>query len=158
MPLEIKVEPAARGSKVEIRGVVDETSDFAALADLRDRVELDLSGIRRINSFGARSWMEALRALAKQASLVARRLSPPVVDQLNMITGFLAGARVLSFYAPMTCEHCDHEALHLFDAGEVSDRDGDLPPVKCPECGKTWDLDDIEDQYTLFLREPTVVR
>lgn len=158
MSLEIKVEAAARGSKVVMSGVVDETADFSALEKLGDRVELDLAGVRRINSFGARSWMDALRGLAMRGSLVARRLSPAVVDQLNMITGFLAGARIESFFAQMACEHCDHEGLHLFEAGEVRDRDGDLPPVKCPECGKPWELDDLEDQYTLFLREPTVVR
>jgi anti-anti-sigma regulatory factor len=158
MSLEIKVEAAARGSKVVMSGVVDETADFSALEKLGDRVELDLAGVRRINSFGARAWMDALRALTRRAQVVCRRLSPPVVDQLNMITGFLAGARVLSFHAQMTCEHCDHEGLHLFEAEEVRDRDGDLPPVTCPECGKAWELDDLEDQYTLFLREPTVVR
>lgn len=158
MPLEIKVEPAKRGTKVEMIGVVDETADFAVFDELSVRVEFDLAGVRRINSFGARAWMDALRELASRASVVFCRLSPPVVDQLNMITGFLAGGRVVSFFAPMTCEKCENEVMHLFDAEEVRDRDGDLPPVPCPECSRTMDLDDLEDQYTLFLREPTVVR
>jgi undecaprenyl-phosphate 4-deoxy-4-formamido-L-arabinose transferase len=74
------------------------------------------------------------------------------VHALNMITGFLGRGRVASVYGAMRCAACDAELDHLFDR---TDCDDGLPPVACPRCGSEMELDDAEDQYLLFLREPT---
>ena len=45
--------------------------------------------------------------------------------------------------------------LALFNAREVKSLDGRLPHVECETCGAIMILDDLEEQYLLFIREPT---
>jgi eukaryotic-like serine/threonine-protein kinase len=158
VPLQIEMTPTEHGTRVSIVGIVDEDADLSSLRTLMGKCEVNLAGVRRINSFGARSWMDALRAAAKRAQLVFVECSPPIIDQLNMIRGFLAHGSVRSFYAPMLCERCNHETLHLFDVEACRDNYESLPPVPCSSCGAKMELDDLEDQYLLFIREPTSVR
>lgn len=152
----LKIETRADGDKtlVTIAGVVDENADMRALATLTGRVELDLSGVRRFNSVGVRTWVDALRALSARAQVLYVACSSSVVNQVNMISGFLGGGRIVSFYGAMRCESCDSEVDHLFDRVECEDG---LPPVSCAKCGRELELDEPEDQYLLFLREPTRV-
>jgi anti-anti-sigma regulatory factor len=156
--LKIDIRPSATGTCLAIQGVIDECASFGPFGGLSGRVEIDLKGVRRINSFGARAWMDAIRELAQKARLSFVGCSPQVVDQLNMISGFLAGGSVVSFYAPMRCDGCDTEDLVLVTADACRNHDGFLPAVKCAGCGQRMYLDDVEDQYTLFLREPTRIR
>jgi len=156
--LTIEKTRTAGGTRVTLSGVIDESSRFDALSHLSGRVEINMAKVRRINSFGARAWMDAIRAASKQATISFVECPPPIIDQLNMIQGFLAHCPIRTFFAPMVCEHCEAEELHLFDARACKDRDGRLTPVQCDECGGQMAIDDLEEQYTLFLREPTVVR
>jgi hypothetical protein len=139
---------------VFLSGVVDENADMGALAGLTGRVDVNLKGVRRLNSIGVRHWIDALRALCLRAQVVYVECSVAVIGQLNMISGFLGQGRVASFYAAMRCERCDVDVDQLFERAECDDA---LPPVACARCGATLELDDDEDQYLLFLREPTRV-
>jgi hypothetical protein len=76
-----------------------------------------------------------------------------VVDQINMVAGFAGRGRVVSFYAPMLCESCNHEEDHLFYVSDLRKHDGRLPPLPCPHCGTTMQVDDLEEQYLLFTRD-----
>jgi hypothetical protein len=154
--LRIEVRPSGDVTKVTIAGTVDERADFSALEPVSGRVELNLAEIRRFNSVGVRFWMDAIRGLvARATSLSVHECSRAVIDQLNMIRGFLASGAVRSFHAPMRCEGCDLDVDQLFRTDECKDA---LPPVPCPKCGRPLELDDMEDAYLLFLREPTTIR
>lgn len=154
--VDIQVRRVPDRIQVLISGVVDETADLSELGGLDGRLEFNLAGLERFNSFGVRKWMDAMRALAESSSMTFVECSPTVIDQLNMINGFLASGRVVSFYGDMICDHCDAEATALFRASECRDLDR-LPPVKCDDCGRMMELEAGEDQYLLFLREPTLV-
>jgi len=119
-------------------------------------VRFDLREVRRINSYGCRKWMDAVRALSKHAKVVFVACAPAVVDQLNTTYGFLGTGSVESFVGVMRCERCDKTFDHLFDAKQVLELDK-LPAVRCPTCADPAELDDIEDTYLSFLREPTQV-
>ena len=112
MGLSIEKTRTARGVRLTLSGVIDEGSDFASLDDLSGSVEINMSAIRRINSFGARAWMDAIRDAAKKASLSFVECPPPVIDQLNMIQGFLGHSQVRNFLSPMICDNC--EATSVF--------------------------------------------
>ncbi len=155
MPLDIDVRHRGDKSIVTMVGVIDETAEFELLDELRDRAEFNMKGVRRVNSFGARSWMDVIRALGKKIQLEFVECTSCVIDQLNMLEGFLGHGRVVSFYAAMLCEHCDKGSNHLFIAREVKSLDGRLPRVECETCGALMILDDLEEQYLLFIREPT---
>lgn len=142
-------------TRVTIAGTIDEDADLSPLAQLSGSVELDLAGVRRINSIGIRDWIDAMRALSERCSVSFVRCSRAIVEQLNMIHGFLEHHTVRSFFAPMRCEACDRDVDQLFDRQEVA-KDG-LPEVPCPSCGVPMELDEIEDTYLHFIREPTKV-
>src|SRR5260221_414506 len=137
---------------VSIAGVVDEHADLSALVPLTGRIEINLRGVRRFNSVGVRVWVDAMRGLGQRGQVVFVECSTSVINQLNMITGFLGRGRVASFVAAMRCEACDADVDYLFDRVECDDG---LPVAPCPRCARAMDLDDDEAQYLLFLREPT---
>jgi hypothetical protein len=141
---------------VTISGIVDETANFDALVRLTGRIRIDLSGVVRFNSLGSRNWIDAVRALAAQATITFAACSPAVVHLLNTTYGFLAHSKVESFIGAMLCASCEREFEHVFDTRECVALDG-LPEVRCPLCGGPSTLDDDPEQYLLFLREPTGV-
>lgn len=153
--LHIETRTGANKTSVSISGSIEENADLTALMPLSGTVEINLRGIRRFNSGGVREWINAIRPLSGRAQLLFAECSAPVVHQLNMISGFLGRGRVVSFIGPMRCEACDLDVDHLFEPADCEDL---LPRVPCPRCGRAMELDEAEDQYLLFLREPTSVR
>jgi hypothetical protein len=77
----------------------------------------------------------------------------PVVDQCNMVSGFLGHGALMSFYAPMTCRECDEAVDTLFETAAVRANLGKLPVTPCPRCKRPMEIDDLEDQYLLYVRE-----
>ena len=138
---------------VYLRGVIDENADLAFFGGLHGTVTVNLRAVRRINSYGVRSWIEAIRLLPKDARLSFVECPPPVVDQINMVAGFLGSGEVTSFYAPMACTSCGHEMDALFTVEMCRDVGGRIPPVICPNCKAQMEVDDLEEQYLLFVRE-----
>jgi len=155
MSMDIEVRHLGDKSIVTLTGVIDEGADFEKLAELRGSAEFNMKGVRRVNSFGARSWMDVIRELGTKMQLEFVECTSCIIDQLNMLEGFLGHGRVVSFYASMLCEHCDKGSDHLFVARDVKNLDGRLPRVECETCGGMMILDDLEEQYLLFIREPT---
>jgi len=140
--------------EVTIVGVIDENSDLSPLVRLGERpIRVHLRGVRRVNSFGVRAWMDAIRRVPITAKLTFVHCPPPVVDQCNMVQGFLGHGRIESFYAPMTCAECDEQLDQLFETAACRAIGGKLPPTPCPRCGRPMEVDDLEEQYLLFVRE-----
>jgi len=139
---------------VSMSGVIDENADLALLGTLGARpVRFNMKSVRRINSYGVRSWMEAIRRIPRDAEISFIHCPPPVIDQCNMVAGFLGHGRLLSFYAPMTCTECDEQIDQLFETAACRANGNKLPATPCPRCGRPMEVDDLEDQYLLFVRE-----
>lgn len=139
------------GSDIKLAGVIDEHASLDFFRSLQGRVSVNLREVRRINSVGVRSWMDAVRAIPPGATVELSEARPPIVDQINMVAGFLGRARLLSFYAPMVCPRCDTQTEVLLDV-EACKGDKGLPPKAC-SCGAAMELDDVEEEYMAFLRE-----
>lgn len=148
-----KAEPAEGGRMWRLSGVIDEHADLGFMHELSGNVRLNLKGVRRINSFGVRAWIEAVRRVPEGTKVEFVECPPPVVDQMNMVQGFLGRGLVTSFYAPLVCERCDTEKDHLFQVDECRAAGGKLAAVPCPKCGQPMEVDDLEEQYLLFVRE-----
>lgn len=151
---EIESREHAGKLLLQVSGVIGENADLTLLtgATATD-LEIDMQGVRRVNSFGVRAWIDAVRKIPGTTRLVFVHCPPPVIDQCNMVPGFLGHGTIRSFYAPMTCEDCDEQLEQLFDTARCAARGGTLPAVPCPRCGLDMELDDLEDQYLLFLRD-----
>jgi len=139
---------------VTMQGVVDENADLTPLLQLGTRpIKVHLRGVRRINSFGVRAWMDAIRRVPITTNLAFVHCPPPVVDQCNMVQGFLGHGTLESFYAPMTCAECDEQIDQLFETEVCRANGGKLPVTPCPRCGRPMEVDDLEEQYLLFVRD-----
>ena len=150
----IDVVAAADADEVIIAGVIDENADLSPMVRLGQRpIRVHLRGVRRINSFGVRAWMDAIRRVPITAKLSFVHCPPPVVDQCNMVSGFLGHGRLESFYAPMTCAECDEQIDQLFETAACRANGGKLPVTPCPRCGRPMEVDDLEEQYLLFVRD-----
>ncbi|HET6614015.1 MAG TPA: hypothetical protein VFG83_18575 [Kofleriaceae bacterium] len=144
------------GSRVVVvmAGVIDENADLSPLTSLdTDALELDLKDVQRVNSFGVRAWIAAMSQIPPSVTLELIHCPPAIVDQCNMVAGFLGHGTLKSFYAMMTCSDCDIEKAELFDSKACRLAGGKLSPVACPSCGLPMVLDDIEDYYLTFLRD-----
>jgi hypothetical protein len=150
----IDVEDLGDRARVNISGVIDENADLAPLVAIDGKpVEVNLKGVRRINSFGVRAWIDAVRRISPATAVRFVQAPPPVIDQCNMVSGFLGHGVLVSFFAPMTCEECDEQVEQLFEADRCRALGGKLPATPCPRCGRNMEVDDLEEQYLLFVRE-----
>jgi hypothetical protein len=147
------VEQEDGGRTLLLRGVIDENADLGFFTELHGRIVVNLKAVRRINSYGVRSWIEAIRTVPADAKLDFVECPPPVIDQVNMISGFLGRGAVSSFYAPMACAACGHEMDALLDVETCRRAGSRVPPTDCPRCNATMEVDDLEEQYLLFVRE-----
>ena len=153
-PFTVAVDHQAARDVVTVSGVIDEAADLGPLRALAaPTLELDLRGIQRINSSGVRAWIDFVRAVPATVALRFVRCPPVIIDQCNMVLGFLGHGRLESFYAPLTCRECDEQVEQLFTTAAVKAGCGTLPPTPCPRCRRPMAIDDLEDQYLLFVRD-----
>jgi eukaryotic-like serine/threonine-protein kinase len=145
-----------QGDSLALAGAIDES---AALHDLLarapgGRLVLDLGAVTFINSLGVRDWIR-MQAAAQRTGIAVelRRLSEPLVHQLNMIVAARGAAHVTSFFAPYACDACGREESLLIDAVANHDRllRLDPPPMACPECGAQMAFNDFPERYFSFL-------
>jgi hypothetical protein len=149
----VEASDAEGGKTLRLAGVIDENADLRFFSNLHGDVRLSMRGVRRINSYGVRSWIDAIRKIPADCEIELIECPPPVVDQMNMVAGFLGRGKITSFYAAMVCESCSHEMDQLFTVDACKAAGGKLPAVACPSCGSPMGVDDIEEQYLLFVRE-----
>lgn len=149
---EIKTERVGSKTAVTLAGIIDEGADLDIFAGLHGEVVIDIAGIKRINSFGVRLWVDATRRIPGDAHVSFVRSSPPMVEQMNMIHGFFGRGELVSFFAPMICPACEEMENLLCEVEACRTAGGQLPETKCSECGETMELDDIEEQFLFFLR------
>ena len=153
-PFTIAVDHRIALDVVTLAGVIDEAADLGPLRALvAPTLELDLRGIQRINSSGVRAWIDFVRAVPATVALRFVRCPPAIIDQCNMVLGFLGHGRLESFYAPLTCRECDEQVEQLFTTAAVKAGYGSLPATPCPRCRRPMAIDDLEDQYLLFVRD-----
>ncbi len=139
---------------LQVSGTLDENSDLTPLTQANlPELRLDLSGVRRVNSFGVRAWMTAIREIPSSVPLYYMHCSPPIIDQCNMIMGFRGHAQIVDFYAPLICDDCDVQKSLLFQTSLCVSLGGRLPPFECPECGEPMEIDDLEEHYLHFMQD-----
>jgi anti-anti-sigma regulatory factor len=150
--LTATVEQRRSGARlIKLAGVLDEHNK---LRDLMEKVPagpalINLSGVERINSTGARDWVNWLAGLeARGTKPVLIACSPAVVAQLNRIKNFAGNAVVKSFQVPYHCAACAVDKLHLVHISELDDREGEPPDVSCDSCAAKMQL--VEETTTYF--------
>lgn len=100
---------------LSLRGTVDHAFEGRKIAGsiATKKIILDMREVRRFASWGMSEWMDFLRmSSAKDVYLV--ECSTYAVSQLNLVTGLLGTAKLVSFYASYRCASCAVEDQTLF--------------------------------------------
>ena len=142
------------GLRVTLRGSFDERTDFAGLQIFEEEnVIFDLSGVRRINSWGARQWIMFLRALPAELSYCFVNASSEFIKHCNMVADMLGRGAVLSFVAPYACVSCGHEDERILQVSSISPAVMHEPPeFRCTACGEAERFDEVPQRFFAFLK------
>jgi len=138
------------GSRIALEGAIDDQANLVDLVERasKQRLVLDLGGVRFINSIGVREWIRLLTAAAKQnISLALHRVAVVMVHQLNLVPA-TRGGTIISFMAPYICEECDAEVD--FELTPAEAKAG--PQKTCRECKNPMVLRDPAEIYFAFLQ------
>jgi ABC-type transporter Mla MlaB component len=151
--MQASIQRGQARTHLSLEGDLTEHFDFIPLlSELGSAIEVDLFGVRRINSAGVRQWIRFVSALAGGRDVVLVRCPAAFVWQASMIGNFLGCATVRSFYAPYICPRCDATRSVLV---EVASLDGDgptLPEVRCDACAEAMESDVVQEVFLGFLR------
>ncbi|MEX0797889.1 MAG: hypothetical protein WEB87_04715 [Bacteriovoracaceae bacterium] len=149
----LKIEVERKPSEVEVvfEGQIDEDADFSSLSGLEAQVMVfNLEKVSLINSCGIREWVEFQKKLPKETKLVYRKCPQVIVEQLNIVKGFIRDNSLIeSFFAPYYNEARDQEVKVLLTPSQV--KEGKAPVIK-DEDGSELEFDEIEMQYFSFLK------
>ena len=146
------IEVVGDVTRIRMVGEITEASDFLSLLDgLPERGVIDLEGVRRINSAGAREWVNFTEGLQKRGrSVTLDRCSVAFVHQMNLISNFRGHSKVLSCLAPYFCGKCNKEHPITIDLST-----GSAPvladALACPDCGSQMEFDDLPEHYLSFM-------
>ncbi len=134
--------------------------DRANLVDLvgharAGRLVLDLAQVTFINSLGVREWIRMQQAAAAiDVRVELRRVTEPIVHQLNIVPATRGVSIVSSFFAPYECADCEEDHEMLVDVVKHGSTLalGQPPLLPCPDCKRAMVLAHPAELYLAFLR------
>src|ERR1044071_6293346 len=130
---------------LRLQGTLHNAFDGRRLApSLRTKkLVVSMRGVRRFASWGMTEWMAFLRINADR-DLYLVECSTYAVGQINLVTGLLGHAKLVSFYASYRCGSCSEEFQSLFVIPRDREVIRDLPGshLECRTCGGRARLED----------------
>ncbi len=152
--LDVKIDKSSGTLNINMVGTIDEDVDFTQL-NLGDaqEIDLELSGVKSINSCGIREWIKWM-ATNKNAKIKFNQCPKVIVDQINMVDGFLPqNGKVSSFFVPYYNDNSGSEKNILFRYG-TEFTEGDVKPPKeiKDDQGNDMEMDIIESKYFKFIK------
>ncbi len=155
MALTIEVKPEGNIAVIFVKGGIDEDASFVApnLGSAAE-VNLDLEGVTAINSVGIREWIKWIKAFPTSLKLSVRHCPKIIVDQINMVAGFLPDGTIIeSFYVPYYSDASGDERMVLFMNGKEFNGSEVTPPSEVKDdSGEVMEIDVIEAKYFKFLK------
>lgn len=142
-----------------MHGTLNDQFEGRKLADSvkTSKVLVDMRDIRRFASWGMSEWMDFLRITA-DFDLYLVECSTYAVSQINLVTGLLGRAKLLSFYASYRCASCNQELESLFVIPRDRETIRALPGSyqDCVTCGGRARLEEYPAAFfeTIADREP----
>lgn len=108
-----------------------------------------------INSCGIRDWIYWINKLPVDLNIVFRECPRILIDQINMMRGFLPeSGKIDSFFVPYYCEECDETTDKLYEMdGNNSDAEFEVEEVTtCNKCKAKAQMDVLPLKYFKFLK------
>ena len=153
--MDISIGTTSEGAMLfKFEGTIDETVDFSPIMPRLDGLEvnIDLYGIRRINSVGVKKWMIFFEDLqAKKIKAQFHRVSPAIVEQLNLVSNFHCGGTVVTAVLPFICKSCGEANYFVRSKEDITDLDLEKVEWPCHACRSIQiEFDDIVEDYLKF--------
>lgn len=121
-----------------LHGTLDHAFEGRKVAEVvhTKKVIVNLRNVRRFASWGMSEWMDFLRINATR-ELYLVECSTYAMSQINIVTGLLGHAKLVSFYASYRCGSCseEHETLFLIPRDREIIRDLPSSQQECTTCG-----------------------
>jgi hypothetical protein len=155
MSFSLVTQPEGAATVIKVIGNVDEDSTFHPVdVAAASKVILDLEGVTAINSVGIREWIKWVKTLPSTIQLGVRRCPKIIVDQINMVAGFLPSTAVVeSFFVPYYSDATGSEKMVLFERGkEFVNGEVHAPAEVKDPSGEIMEMDVIETKYFKFLK------
>ncbi len=156
MALSVQTQQTGDFEVVRLIGHINEDAEVA-LQDLANKVPskiiFNLKQVESVNSCGVRAWINFMRQISENRTIIFEECTPDIVMQINMIPSFKNNARVKSVYAPYSCGSCGNEEKVLFAEGKNLPKPGEdlnLPEVKCSKCSGAMEMQELEDEFFAF--------
>jgi len=154
----LTVQKEIRGASLTMKlsGVINES---AKLEDHFDpsiqEVNVYCKEIARINSIGVKAWIRYFQGYKNiGAKLFFHECSTAIVEQLNLVSNFSAGGKVLSVFVPFACKKCSSEMIALFKTEDLVNGEFTMPELNCQKCPDGVAVfDDVEEEYFAFLKK-----
>jgi DNA-directed RNA polymerase subunit RPC12/RpoP len=158
-------------SFLTLHGTLDQAFEGRKIAESvhTKKLVVSMRDVRRFASWGMSEWMDFLRINAAR-DLYLVECSTYSMSQINLVTGLLGHAKLVSFYASYRCGSCseEHETLFVIPRDRATIRDLPGSHHECPTCGGRARLEeypaaffetiadrpsfDIEDEVLAFFR------
>lgn len=141
---------------VTLAGVIDESIDFESYLQgaSPSEVVFYLAGVKRINSSGVRKWLLFLQNNKGKFKITLEAAPACVVEQMNLISGFLDGVIVKSIFLPYLCNQCGSEHMELVASSDFEKLKTELPVIACPKCNHPeMEFDYLPEEYLYFLSQ-----
>lgn len=130
---------------LKLHGTLDHAFEGKKVADAvkGSKIVIDMRDVRRFASWGMSEWMNFLRVHADH-DLYLVESSTYAMGQINLVTGLLGHAKLVSFYAPYRCASCGEESETLFIIPVDREQIRDLATSyqDCATCGGRARLED----------------
>ena len=149
MPMKI----TRKGGVVFLEGVIDENADFSPLLSEGSPLQLDLSGVVRINSIGVRSWMKFISLWGDKP--IEYLECPTIISDQIAITPVLMGikkpiVKVMSAYISYMCSKCNQqEDIRVARSQVLPHPVSGVVSPPCHNCGAALVMINI-DQLSIF--------
>ncbi|MCM2322618.1 MAG: hypothetical protein NDJ90_05100 [Oligoflexia bacterium] len=143
------------GSILSIRlsGAIEESTNLEKLlGPPAPEMHIHCKEVSRINSVGVKLWIKYFQdAQSRGSKLKFSECSTAIVEQINLISNFIANGVVESIFVPFSCGKCRSELVGLFKTEDLKKVKFKLPTLKCSKCTGPATFDDIPEEYFAFL-------
>jgi hypothetical protein len=148
-----ETKPEGGKTRVLLKGVIDEDTEFEAMKKIGTPLIINFQGITSINSCGIRTWVNFMKDL-QGTEIVYEECPALIVRQMNMVPSFMGQAKVASVYVPYVCESCEAEKMLLISSDKFGKGNPEIPEtMKCESCGDgEMELDGNPKQYFSFAK------
>ena len=153
--LTVNKQQTKDGLTVDLIGAIEETTQLDQLiGPFTGELTVKCRGVTRINSVGVKSWIryfQNLKLLGHKFQFV--ECSYAIVAQLNMISNFDCGGKVVSLLLPYSCSKCGKDFVSIAQTDELKKNKFQIPKVRCEKTDCEATLDDHPDEYLYFLKD-----